>query len=142
MPRLTMRRTHRLGMAAVMALETYNRRHLDRVLYELVSLRASHLNGCHYCIALHTRELRRRGQDDARLEELASEPTRERFTDRELAALALTDAVTRLGKGGVDDATWERAAAHFTHSELGNLVLGIAAINVWNRIAITTRMDP
>lgn len=142
MPRMNMRRTHRLGMAAVMALEAYNRRHLDRVLYELVSLRASHLNGCRYCITLHSRELRRGGQDEDRIAELATEPTRERFTDRELAALALTDAITHLGRGGVEDATWDRASAHFTQTELGDLVLGIAAINTWNRIAIATRIAP
>lgn len=141
MTRLHMRRTHRLGMAAVLALDTYSRRSIDGHLYELIKLRASHLNGCRYCIDLHSRALRERGESTDRLTALCGTPSADHFTPRELAALQLTDTVTRLAPEGVTDSTWRQTKGHFNEAEIGNLILGIATINVWNRIAVTTRMD-
>lgn len=142
MARMNLARTHRVGMAAVMSLEGYCRARLERTLYELVKLRASQLNRCTYCIDMHTAALRKHGETEERIAALAEDPLpSEPFTEAERAALALTDAVTRLGEDGVPDAVWDQAAAHFDDKQLGDLVLGIATINVWNRIGIATRLD-
>lgn len=141
MPRMQLNKSHKLGMAAVLGLETYSRTHLPRRLYELVKLRASLLNRCGYCIDMHTRDLRKDGESEERLAALAGELPPGLFDPRERAALALTDSVTRLGEDGVPDDVWDAAVAVFSEAELGNLVLAIAAINVWNRIGIATRLD-
>lgn len=128
-------------MAAVLGLEGYCRARVPRRLHELIELRASQLNRCDHCIALHTKALRKAGESEARIAALADEVPGDLFDARERAALALTDSVTRLGPEGVEDEVWNGAAAHFTDSELGDLVLSIATINVWNRLAIATRLD-
>ena len=142
MPRLDLSRSHRMGFAAVLGLETYCRTHLDNRLYELVKLRASLLNRCAHCIEMHSAALRKREEPQEVLDALDRTPLpQEHFTPAQLAALALTDAATRLGEEGVPDAVWEAAASHYDDKQLGHLVLAIATINVWNRIAITTRLD-
>ncbi|WP_374928401.1 carboxymuconolactone decarboxylase family protein [Kytococcus sedentarius] len=142
MPRLDLSRSHRMGFAAVLGLETYSRTHLDTRLYELVKLRASLLNRCTHCIDMHSTALRERGEPQEVLDALAQDPLPgDLFTPAERAALALTDAVTRLGEEGVTDAVWDEAASHYDDKHLGTLVLAIATINVWNRIAIATRLD-
>lgn len=142
MTRANLQRTHRLGMAAVLGMEAYARSHNPAGLYDLVKLRASLLNRCRYCIDLHTRALEKRGETPERIAALAGDLPAAAFDARENAALALTDAVTRLGEDGVSDAVWNAAAAHFSEAELGNLLLGIATINVWNRIGVATRLEP
>lgn len=143
MTRMDLRKTHRLGMAAVIGLEGYSRTHLPKRLYELVKLRASELNQCRFCIAMHTEALRKDGEREERIEALAREdvPT-SLFDERELAALRLADELTRIDPElGVSDETWEAAAAQFGESELGSLVIGIATINVFNRMNIATRLE-
>lgn len=141
MPRMDLKKSNRLGMAAVLGMEGYTRTHVAGALAELIKLRASHLNGCTYCIDLHTAALRKRGETPARIEALAGDLPSDLFTAPENAALALTDETTRLAEGGVSDATWANAAAHYSERELGDLVLAIATINVWNRIGIATQLD-
>lgn len=141
MPRLNMRKTHKLGMAAVLGLEGYTRTRLPSELNELIKLRASLLNGCQFCIAMHSEDLRRAGETQERLAALEQDDPGELFDPRERAALALTDAVTRLGEGGVSDDVWDRAGEFFSSTQLGDLVLAIATINVWNRIGIATRLE-
>jgi AhpD family alkylhydroperoxidase len=113
---------------------------LDPALRELVKIRASQLNGCAYCIDMHTRAARKVGEGEQRLYALAAWRESPLFTPRERAALELTDAITKLGERGVPDAVYDRAAAHFTSEELANLILAITAINAWNRIAVSSRM--
>ena len=115
---------------------------LDPPLRELVKIRASQINGCAYCLDLHTRDARAAGEDERRLATLAAWREAHFFTDRERAALALTDAVTRLGEHGVTDDVWAEAAAHFDDVELAQLVWAIAAINAWNRIGVATHLMP
>ncbi|WP_277050034.1 carboxymuconolactone decarboxylase family protein [Ruania albidiflava] len=143
MPRIEMGRTNKLGYAAVIGLEGYARKSVDPVLYELIKLRASVLNGCGYCVDMHATAGRKRGISVRKLFAVAAwEHSPTLFDDRERAVLALTDAVTRLGPDTVTDEIWSAAAAHFDDGELGALVLAIATINVWNRIAISTEMAP
>jgi AhpD family alkylhydroperoxidase len=113
---------------------------LDPVVRELVELRASILNGCAYCIDMHTKRARRAGESEQRLYALAAWHDAPFFTERERAALALTDVVTLVAEARVPLAVYEEAARHFDPEELAYLIWQIAAINVWNRVAIATRM--
>jgi AhpD family alkylhydroperoxidase len=114
----------------------------DPGLRELVKIRASQLNGCAYCLDMHTRDARKTGEDERRLATLGGWHESPFFTERERAALALTDAVTRLGDHGVSDEVWTQAAGHFDPPELAQLLWAIVTINAWNRIGVATRMVP
>lgn len=142
--RLNAYKTHKLAIAAVLGLEAYCRRTMDPKLKELVVLRASVLNGCRYCIAMHRRDATKHGETAERLDAVADWPQhRELFTPRELVALEFTDAVTRIdGEESVPDELYQRVDAEFGEDGTGHLLMTIATINVWNRLAITTRMDP
>jgi AhpD family alkylhydroperoxidase len=115
---------------------------LEPLLLELVRTRASQLNGCAYCLDMHTKDARAIGEDDQRLHVLPAWREADWYSERERAALALTESVTRLPDGGVPDDVYAAAAAVFTEHELTGLLWAIVAINSWNRIAITTRMEP
>ncbi|GAA3341978.1 carboxymuconolactone decarboxylase family protein [Amorphoplanes nipponensis] len=127
---------------AVLGMERYCRQNVDPVLYELVKLRASIVNGCAFCTDMHSREALAAGESSRRLFAVAAWHDAPFFTERERAALALTDAVTRLGEHGVPDEVWAPAAKAFSAEELGNLLMAIATINVWNRLSIATRKEP
>ena len=142
MSRLTITDVSPDAYQAVMGMEAYARRHNDPVLYELVKLRASIVNGCGFCVDMHSTEALAAGESSRRLFGVAAWREAESlFTEKERAAFALTDAVTRLGDGGVPDDVWDAAAAHFEKAELANLLMAIATINVWNRLAIATKQD-
>jgi len=108
---------------------------MDPVLRELVKLRASILNGCAYCIDMHTKGARKTGESEQRLYAVAAWHEAPFFSERERAALALTDAVTLLADTHVPAAVYDEAARHFNAEELAHLLWQIAAINAWNRIA-------
>ena len=140
---MNLARSHKLGTAAVLGLEAYSRRHVAAPLYRLIQLRASWLNGCEYCIHLHAKDLRRNGETPERIDALMEEALPQfLFTPSELSALRLTDELTMLRGGGVTDATWSNAQRYFSDQALGDLVIGIATIGVWNRIGIATRRQP
>jgi AhpD family alkylhydroperoxidase len=107
----------------------------------LVITRASQINGCSVCVDMHTRELREAGESDARILTLAAWRETPYFSDAERAALALTEAATRIADRSdpVPDEVWEEAARHYDEKQLGALVLAIAGINAWNRINAATR---
>ena len=112
---------------------------LDTGLYELVKIRASQLNGCAYCIDMHTRQARADGETERRLYAIAAWRESPLFSDRERAAFALTDALTLLaGDDGRLDRAYEDAAERFGREELAALLYGIASINTWNRVAVAT----
>lgn len=108
---------------------------------ELVSLRASQINGCGVCAVQHPRILKKLGETDDRLSAVAAWREAPYFTDAERAALALTEAATRLSDRAdpVPDAIWDEAARHYDEPALAALVIAIANINVWNRLNVTTR---
>jgi AhpD family alkylhydroperoxidase len=112
---------------------------LDTTIRHLVQLRASILNGCAYCIDMHTKDARHAGETEQRLYAVAAWEEAPFFDERERAALALTDAVTRVADGHVPRDVYEAAAAQFEPKELAHLIWQIAAINTWNRIAISVR---
>jgi AhpD family alkylhydroperoxidase len=139
-PRMEIGRASRPLHRALVTLG--NEVELDPRLRELVNLRASILNGCAYCIDMHTKIARRAGESEQRLHAVAAWHDSPFFDDRERAALALTDAVTLISDQHVPREVREEASAHFEADELAQLVWAITVINAWNRIAITTRMLP
>lgn len=114
---------------------------LEHGLLELVKIRVSQINGCAYCIDMHTKDARAAGETEQRIYALNAWRETPFFTDRERAALAWTEAVTRIG-GGVPDDLYSDARGQFSEKELVDLTWAVAAINAWNRIAISFRSVP
>lgn len=116
---------------------------LEPALLELVEIRASQLNHCAFCLDMHSKDALAHGESVDRIVQLSAwEESRHFYTAREVAAIALTEAVTVLTDGFVPDAVWAEAAEVFDDAELAQLVAAITAINAWNRFAVTTRMVP
>ncbi|MEU4352411.1 carboxymuconolactone decarboxylase family protein [Streptomyces sp. NPDC023838] len=126
---------------AVLALDTAARQGLDPVLLELVQIRASQINRCAYCIDYHTGDARKAGESEDRVYQLSGWEESSLYTAKERAALALTEAVTRL-PDGVPDAVYDEAAQHFAERELAQLIALIFTVNAWNRMNVTTRKTP
>ena len=108
---------------------------------ELVYLHASHINGCGRCVDVHARDAKKAGETDERLIAVAAWRDAPYFTDAERAALALTEAVTRLSdrEEAVSDEIWHEATRHYDESALASLVLAIGMINLWNRVNVATK---
>lgn len=131
------------GYRAMSGLEHYVRSSgIELSLLELVKLRSSQINGCAYCIDMHTRDARDRGESEQRLYALSVWHETPFFTDRERAALAWTEAVTQVSETHVPDEVYEQARKHFGEKELVDLTFAIVAINGWNRLAISFRTVP
>jgi AhpD family alkylhydroperoxidase len=115
---------------------------LESSLLELVRLRASQMNGCAYCIDMHTKDARAAGETEQRLYALSVWRETPFFTNRERAGLEWTESVTAVGESHVPEEVYERARREFTDTEIVNLTMAIVAINGWNRIAVAMRMVP
>lgn len=115
---------------------------IELPLRELVKLRASQLNGCAYCIDMHSKDARAAGETEQRLYALSAWRETPFYTERERAALAWTEANTLIADHEIDDELYEAARAHFSEVELVDLTLAIIAINGWNRIAISFKAEP
>ncbi|WP_406863254.1 carboxymuconolactone decarboxylase family protein [Streptomyces sp. HUAS MG47] len=126
---------------AVLALDAAAREGIDPVLLELVQIRASQINRCAYCIDYHTSDARKAGETEERIYQLNGWEESSLYTVQERAALALTEAVTRL-PDGVPDAVYDEAARHFGEKELAQLIALIFTVNAWNRMNVTTRKTP
>jgi len=128
---------------AMIRLDAAARKGLDPKLLELVKVRASQINRCALCVDMHSKDALAAGESVERIVQLSAWEESEHFyTERELAALALTEAVTVLTDGFVPDAVYERAAAHFEDAELAQLIGAITVINAWNRFGVTCRLVP
>ena len=129
---------------ALLSLEAYLHDHsgLDPKLLDLVKLRASQINGCAYCIDMHSKDLRAAGETEQRLYGLDAWREAPFYSDRERAALEWTEAVTLVSETHVPDEVYEGVRKHFTQDELVNLTLAVATINVWNRLSIAFRTVP
>ncbi len=128
---------------ALMALETQIASSgLEQSLMELVKTRASQINGCAFCIDMHTKDARKRGETEQRLYLLNAWREAPCYTDRERAALAWTEAVTLISETHAPDDVYSGVRAHFSEAETVNLTMLIAAINAWNRLAISFRSVP
>jgi AhpD family alkylhydroperoxidase len=131
------------GRRGLKALESYvEHSGLPQNLVELIRIRASQINGCALCVGMHSRAARRLGESDDRLWSVAAWRDTTFFTDTERAALALTEAMTRIAdnSAGVPDDLWYDASGHFSEAELAALVMAIASVNAWNRINVATRL--
>jgi AhpD family alkylhydroperoxidase len=115
---------------------------LDHELRGLIDIRASQLNGCAFCLDMHWRDARAAGESEERLYMLDSWQESTLYSKREQAALELCEAITLITDGHVADDVWGRARAVFDEHELGQLVVAITVINAWNRVNITTRLEP
>jgi AhpD family alkylhydroperoxidase len=128
---------------AMNALDAASRKtQLEAPLLELIRLRASQLNGCAYCVDTHSRDARQAGETERRLYALPVWRETPFFTNRERAALELTEAMTRLADRPITDELFGRTAAEFTEVELAELIWTITVINAWNRLGATARAWP
>jgi AhpD family alkylhydroperoxidase len=115
---------------------------LEKKLMYLIQLRASQINGCAYCLDMHSKDLRASGENEQRLYSLDAWRECPYYTDRERAALAWTEAVTLIAQGHAPDAVYQEARSQFSAKELSDLTLAVAAINAWNRLSIAARTVP
>ena len=128
---------------AIVVLNNAAAKDIDPDLAELIKIRASQMNHCAFCLDMHSADARKRGISEQKLALLpAWEEAGGLFTERERAALALTEAITELGNGHVSDEVYARAAAVFTERELGQVIAMAVTINAWNRINVTVRLEP
>lgn len=115
---------------------------LETSLKHLVDLRASQLNQCAFCVDMHVKEAKLHGERELRLHHVAIWRESPLFTAKEKAALALTEALTRLGDHGIDEALYNEVRAHFSEVETSELTFCIAVINTWNRLMVLSQMTP
>jgi AhpD family alkylhydroperoxidase len=115
---------------------------LDRALANLVKVRASQINGCVVCIDMHWKDARAAGESDERLYSLDAWRESPLYSDRERAALELCEAMTLVAAGHVPDEVWQRARSAIDEEELAQLIFTVTAINAWNRLMITARVEP
>ncbi|MCE1250857.1 MAG: carboxymuconolactone decarboxylase family protein [Comamonadaceae bacterium] len=140
--RLDYRQASPAAFQAMLGLEQYSRSSgLEHSLLELVKTRVSQINGCAFCLDMHTKDARVAGETEQRLYLLSAWRETELFSPREQAALAWAEAVTQLGAHGVPDAVYAQAQAAFGDKALVDLTLAVIAINGWNRLAIPFRAE-
>jgi len=140
-PRIDYTKVAPEAVRALWAVERYTRQcGLEPALVDLVKLRASMINGCAYCVDMHTKDARAAGESEQRLYAVSVWREAPFFTPRERAALAWTDAVTEVSKDHVPDEVYRVAREHFDEKQLVDLTVAIGAINTWNRIAISFRV--
>ena len=139
-PRLNYLKAAPETIKAAQALETHLKNSgLEPSLYELVKIRASQINGCAYCIHMHTRDARAHGETEERVYLLDAWRESPLYSDRERAALAWTEALTHISETHAPDDVYEEVRRHFSEVETVNLTMLIGMINLWNRLAISMR---
>lgn len=138
--RLSIHQVDPTAYEAVLGMERYvHSGQLEPTLIDLIKIRASQLNGCAYCLDMHHQEAREHGEAQRRLDVIPGwRETGELFNEREQAALALCEAVTLIAGHGVPDDVWAQVGSHFSEKETVQLLMAISAINVWNRLAVST----
>jgi AhpD family alkylhydroperoxidase len=143
-PRIDAQKVSTAAIQAMLGLEMFVRKSskLEHSLIELVKMRASQINGCAYCLDMHSKDARAAGETEQRLYALNAWRETPFFTDRERAALAWTEAVTLVAQDHVPDAVYEETRQRFSEEEMVNLTMAIVAINGWNRLSIAFRAVP
>jgi AhpD family alkylhydroperoxidase len=124
---------------AMLSLSSEVEAAIERPLFELIKIRASQINGCAYCLDMHTKDARRAGETEQRIYALSAWRETPFFTDRERAALEWTEALTRVAETHVPDDVFERVSRQFKEEEIVALTFGVVVINSWNRLAISLR---
>ncbi|GED29757.1 alkyl hydroperoxide reductase AhpD [Brevibacillus centrosporus] len=139
--RMNYRSANPQAFQAMIKLEGYVQEcGLEKGLMELIKIRASQINGCAFCLDMHTKDARKLGETEQRIYLLSAWREAAFYTDAERAALALTEAVTTISVGGVSDELYEEVHKHFDEKQFVSLIMAINVINAWNRLAITTGM--
>ena len=142
-PRIDVTKYIGLGVGrAMLALSHETAKLMDPKLFELVKIRASQLNGCAYCLDMHTKDARLAGETEQRLYALSAWHETPFFTPRERAALEYTEAVTRVGDTHVPDDVYARVSKLFDEDEMVALTFAVVVINAWNRLAVSFRVPP
>ena len=142
-PRIDFHKVSPAAVKAMLALQSYvNDSGLEHSLLELVKFRAAQINGCAYCIDMHTKDARAAGESEQRLYLLSAWRESPQYSDRERAALLWTESVTRLSETNVPDDDYAQARAQFSEEELVKLSMAIVAINGWNRLCVGFRRVP
>jgi AhpD family alkylhydroperoxidase len=124
---------------AMLSLSSEVEAAIERPLFELIKIRASQINGCAYCLDMHTKDARRAGETEQRIYALSAWRETPFFTDRERAALEWTEALTRVADTHVPDEVFARVSKQFKEEEIVALTFGVVVINSWNRLAISLR---
>src|SRR6476646_5581900 len=142
-PRIDFTKVSPAAYQAFAALQSYvDKSGLDAKLRELIKIRVSQINGCAYCLAMHTRDARKLGETDERMHLLDAWREAPLYSARERAALAWVEAITLITQGHVPDEAFEAVRKQFSEKEIVDLTAAAAAINTWNRIAIAFRVPP
>jgi AhpD family alkylhydroperoxidase len=142
-PRIAYQKANPQALQLMLNIESYLRGcGLDSSLLHLIKMRASQINGCAYCIDMHSKDARAEGESEQRLYALDAWRETPFFNERERAALEWTEALTLITEGHVPDSVYEKVRAHFSEEEMVNLTLAVTTINAWNRIAISFRSVP
>ena len=131
------------ALKAMMALETYlSQTSVTKTVKDLIKIRASQINGCAYCIDLHTKAALKNGETAQRIFLLnAWKETNGIFSDEEKAALAIAEEVTLIYKNGLTDETYKKALEHFSENQIAQMVMAAVTINAWNRIALSSHLQ-
>jgi AhpD family alkylhydroperoxidase len=139
-PRIDYRKVAPAAVSGMLGVQRYvDHCSVEKPLLELVKLRASEINGCAYCVDMHSKDARARGETEQRLYAVAVWREAPFFSDRERAALAWTEAVTLIAQAGIPDDIYQLARGQFNEKELVDLTMAVIAINGWNRLAVSFR---
>jgi AhpD family alkylhydroperoxidase len=126
---------------AMIGLENYLRSSgLSRHLIELIKIRASQINGCAYCLDMHTKDALANGEEPRRLFAISAWWESPLFDEKERTALQMTDEITRISEKGLTGDTYKKAKENFSDNEIAQIIIAIGVINVWNRIAVSTHL--
>lgn len=140
-PRINIGQLEPKAYEAMMVMEKYlGESAIEIGLSELIRFRASQINGCAYCIEMHSQEALKKGETQNRLYALSAWRESPLFTEKEKSALAMTDEITEISKDGLSDETFEKVKKYFSENEIAQLIMLIGSINTWNRIAVSTHM--
>jgi AhpD family alkylhydroperoxidase len=143
-PRFNYQTANDAAFQAMIKLEGFaSNSGLDKTLYELIKIRASQINGCAYCLDMHTKDLRKMGESEQRINLISVwHEANNIFSSEEKAVLELTEAVTLIANGGVSQELYDKARTYFDEEQYVNIIMAVNTINSWNRIAISTEMYP
>jgi AhpD family alkylhydroperoxidase len=141
--RINITQTEPEAIKALLGIDKYlSATSLDKHYRELIKIRASQINGCSYCINMHTKDARGLGETEQRIYLLSAWKETDLYTEQEKCILALTEEITLISNGGVSEETYEKASKLFDEHYLSQIIMAIISINAWNRIGVSTHMKP
>lgn len=141
--RINISKTDAQAYKAMLGLETYlAQSEISKTIKELIKIRASQINGCAYCLAMHTKDAMKYGETAERIFLISAWHEAEKFfSAEEQIALKMTEEITLISQNGLTDDTYQKAQSHFSDKQIAELIMAIITINAWNRIALSTRLE-